>query len=75
MNFHKIKLEENENIFCTTKKSSTKMKWFINENVSRQLNFSNATPWKNPKEYKKKKRVDKMSVFHQSPKYTVDLFF
>lgn len=23
----------------------------------------------------KKKRVDKMSVFHQSPKYTVDLFF
>lgn len=22
-----------------------------------------------------KKRVDKMSVFHQSPKYTVDLFF
>lgn len=30
---------------------------------------------KNPKEYKKKKRVDKMSVFHQSPKYTVDLFF
>lgn len=29
---------------------------------------------KNPKEYKKK-RVDKMSVFHQSPKYTVDLFF
>lgn len=24
---------------------------------------------------KKKKRVDKMSVFHQSPKYTVDLFF
>lgn len=50
------------------------MKWFINENDSRQLNFSNATPWKNPKEYKKK-RVDKMSVFHQSPKYTVDLFF
>lgn len=50
------------------------MKWFINENISRQLDFSNATPWKNPKEYKKK-RVDKMSVFHQSPKYTVDLFF
>lgn len=74
MNFHKIKLEENENIFCTTKKSSTKMKWFINENVSRQLNFSNATPWKIQKNTKKK-RVDKMSVFHQSPKYTVDLFF
>lgn len=27
------------------------------------------------KNTKKKKRVDKMSVFHQSPKYTVDLFF
>lgn len=51
------------------------MKWFINENISRQLNFSNATPWKKSKRIQKKKRVDKMSVFHQSPKYTVDLFF
>lgn len=27
------------------------------------------------KNTQKKNRVDKMSVFHQSPKYTVDLFF